>query len=150
MRHHYEFDRSKAQFKKVRPSVWVILRKILVLFIASLSMAVLYYVIFALVVSTDEERRLRQENRMYEREFPELEARERLLSEVVEGLQVRDNKIYEEIFHTSAPNMDPGSSLDFLVGLDSIPDKDIVKRSAVRLEAILSGVKVTFVGLIAS
>lgn len=136
MRHQYEFDRSKAQFKKVRPSVWVILRKILVLFIASLSMAVLYYVIFALFVSTDEERRLRQENRMYEREFPELEARERLLSEVVEGLQVRDDRIYEEIFHTSAPNMDPGSSLDFLVGLDSIPDKDIVKRSAGRLEIL--------------
>lgn len=138
MKHQYEFDRSKAQFRKVRPSIWVILRKILVLFIASLSMAVLYYVIFALFVSTDEERRLKQENRMYEREFPELEARERLLSEVVEGLQLRDDKIYEEIFHTSAPNMDPGSSLDFLVGLDSIPDKDIVKRSAVRLEALMN------------
>ena len=71
MKHQYEFDRSKAQFRKVRPSIWVILRKILVLFIASLSMAVLYYVIFALFVSTDEERRLKQENRMYEREFPE-------------------------------------------------------------------------------
>ena len=138
MKHQYEFDRSKAQFRKVRPSIWVILRKILVLFIASLSMAVLYYVIFALFVSTDEERRLKQENRMYEREFPELEARERLLSEVVEGLQLRDDQIYEEIFHTSAPNMDPGSSLDFLVGLDSIPDKDIVKRSAVRLEALMN------------
>ena len=138
MKHQYEFDRSKAQFSKVRPSIWVILRKILVLFIASLSMAVLYYVIFALFVSTDEERRLKQENRMYEREFPELEARERLLSEVVEGLQLRDDKIYEEIFHTSAPNMDPGSSLDFLVGLDSIPDKDIVKRSAVRLDALMN------------
>ena len=138
MKHQYEFDRSKAQFRKVRPSIWVILRKILVLFIASLSMAVLYYVIFALFVSTDEERRLKQENRMYEREFPELEARERLLSEVVEGLQLRDDKIYEEIFHTSAPNMDPGSSLDFLVGLDSIPDKDIVKRSAVRLDALMN------------
>ena len=136
MRSQYEYDKGKAQFRKVRPSVWVILRKILVLFIASLSMAVLYYVIFALFVSTDEERRLRQENRMYEREFPELESRERLLSEVVEGLQIRDDRIYEEIFHTSAPNMDPGSSLDFLVGLDSIPDKDIVKRSAGRLEAL--------------
>ena len=138
MKHQYEFDRSKAQFRKVRPSIWVILRKILVLFIASLSMAVLYYVIFALFVSTDEERRLKQENRMYEREFPELEARERLLSEVVEGLQLRDDKIYADIFHTSAPNMDPGSSLDFLVGLDSIPDKDIVKRSAVRLDALMN------------
>ena len=34
--------------------------------------------------------------------------------------------------------MDPGSSLDYLVGLDSIPDKDIVKRSAGRLKALES------------
>ena len=105
-------------------------------FVASLSMAVLYYIIVSLFVSTDEERRLRHENRLYEQELPQLEARERLLSDVVEGLQVRDDRIYEEIFHASAPNMDPGSSLDFLVGLDSIPDDDIVKHSAGRLELL--------------
>jgi len=70
---------------------------------------------------------------LYKQELPQLEARERLLSDVVEGLQVRDDRIYEEIFHAAAPNMDPGSSLDFLVGLDSIPDDDIVKHSAGRL-----------------
>ena len=99
-------------------------------------MAILYYVVIALFVSTEEERRLRQENKMYQRELPELEARERLLSDVVTGLQVRDDNIYEEIFHTSAPNMDPGSSLDFLDGLDSIPDKNIVMHSSGRLEIL--------------
>ena len=134
MRNQYVFDKSSAQFRKVKTSVWAVLGKVLTLIVASISMAVLYYLVFALFVSTGQERRLRQENRMYEREFPELEARERLLSEVVAGLQVRDDGIYEEIFHTSAPNMDPGSSLEHLVGLDSIPDKDIVTRSAGRLD----------------
>jgi murein DD-endopeptidase MepM/ murein hydrolase activator NlpD len=73
---------------------------------------------------------------MYEREYAALEEKERLLAEVVEGLQVRDDMIYEQIFHTSAPNIDPGSSVDFLTGIDSIPDKDIVKRSAGRLESL--------------
>lgn len=132
----YIYDRNTAKFKKVKLSAWTVLRKILLLFIASVSMAVLYYVILALFVSTEEERRLKMENRMYERELPELEAREKLLSDVVTGLQVRDDKIYEEIFHTSAPNMDPGSSLDFLVGLDSLPDKNIVMRSAGRLDVL--------------
>ena len=68
-------------------------------------MAVLYYVIFALVFSTDEERRLRQENRMYEREFPALEEKSRMLADVVDGLSIRDDRIYEEIFHASAPNI---------------------------------------------
>jgi hypothetical protein len=99
-------------------------------------MAVLYYIVLAVFVSTEEERLLKMENKMYERELPELEARERLLSDVVMGLQVRDDKIYEEIFHTSAPNMDPGSSLDFLVGLDSISDNNIVMRSVGKLEVM--------------
>ena len=136
MRGQYVFDEEKVRFRKVKVSFWAVLRKILLLFVASLSMAVLYYIVIALFISTEEERLLRTENRMYERELPELEAREKLLSDVVEGLQVRDDRIYEEIFHTSAPNMDPGSSLDFLEGLDSIPDKNIVMHSTGKLEVL--------------
>ena len=136
MSSQYIYDRKNVRFKKVKTSVWVVVRKILMFFVASLSLAVLYYIILSLFVSTEEERRLRTENRMYELEFPQIESGERLLADVVEGLQVRDDRIYEEIFHASAPTMDPGSSLDFLIGLDSIPDKDIVKRSAGRIEKL--------------
>lgn len=138
MRKGYIYDKDKVGFRKESFSVWVLLRKVLVFIVSTLSMAILYYVVFALFFSTDEERRLRQENRMYEREFPLLEEKEKLLSDVVEGLQVRDDKIYEEIFHAPAPKMDPGSSLDYLVGIDSIPDRDIVKRSAGRLKTLES------------
>ena len=136
MRGQYVFDEEKVRFRKVKVSFWAVLRKILLLFVASLSMAVLYYIVIALFISTEEERLLRTENRMYAHELPALEAREKLLSDVVEGLQVRDDRIYEEIFHTSAPNMDPGSSLDFLEGLDSIPDKNIVMHSTGKLEVL--------------
>ncbi len=104
----------------------MILRKVLIFIVATASMAVLYYVIFALIFSTDEEKRLRDENRVYEREFPLLEEKENLISDVVEGLRVKDNNIYREIFHTSAPNVDPLSNVDFFMGVDSIPDSDIV------------------------
>ena len=138
MRGKYVYDKEKVGFRKEKFSVWVLLRKLLIFIVSTVSMAILYYVIFALFFSTEQERRLRQENRMYEREYPLLEEKEKLLSEVVEGLQVRDDKIYEEIFHAPAPNMDPGSSLDYLTGIDSIPDRDIVKRSAGRLKALES------------
>ena len=133
----YIFDKD-FKFKRVKTTLWAAVRKAFSLLVASLSMAVLYYIIFALVFSTDQERSLKQENRMYEREFPALEEKGRMLTDVVEGLQIRDDRIYEEIFHAPAPNMDPGSSLDYLVGLDSIPDKDIVKRSEDRLKALES------------
>ena len=136
MAKQYEFDKKDFKFRKTRMSVWAVLRKALMWFVASVSMAVLYYVVFALFFSTDEERRLRNENRMYAKELPLLQEREAMLSGVVEGLEVRDNRIYEEIFHTSAPNMDPGASIDYLFGLDSIPDGDIVRRSEARLDAL--------------
>ena len=133
MSSQYIFDRD-FRFRKDKTSVWTIVRKILLFFLTTLSLAILYYVIFALVFSPDEERSLIQENRMYEKVFPEMNVKEELLSDVVDGLVIKDDMIYEEIFHTSAPDMDPGSSLDFLMGIDSAGDDDIVKHSASRLK----------------
>ena len=124
------------KFKKERPSVWTVIRKILMFFVVSLSLAIVYYILFALVFSTEEERRLKVENRLYEQEYPQLAQKEMLLADVVEGLRVKDDKIYEEIFNTTAPDMENFSSLDFLMSLDSIPDSDIVSSSANRLDVL--------------
>lgn len=139
MSSQYIFDKD-FKFRKQKTSVWAILRKMLMFFVATLSMAVLYYVIFALIFSTDTEKKLRDENRMYAEEMPALERSERLISDVVEGLQMRDDKIYEEIFHTSAPKMDIVSSLDFIMGIDSIPDTDIVIYVEDKLNGLDEGV----------
>lgn len=139
MSSQYIFDKD-FKFRKQRTSVWAVLRKILMFFVVTISLAILYYILFALIFSTDTEKRLRDENRMYAREYPELEKKERLLSDVVDGLRLRDNGIYEEIFHTSAPNMDMVSSLDFLMGLDSIPDTDIVTYVKDKLDGLDKGV----------
>jgi hypothetical protein len=104
-----------------------IVRRLFRFIVGTLSMAILYYVLFALIFSTDTERRLRRENKMYEQEYPELARKEALIADVVEGLKLKDNLIYEDIFHTAAPDMEPHASIDFLAGLDSIPDKDIVQ-----------------------
>lgn len=124
------------KFKKEKASVWTVIRRILMFFVATLSLAIVYYVLFALVFSTEEERQLRQENRLYEQEYPQMAQKEQLLADVVEGLKVKDDKIYEEIFNTAAPDMEQFSSLDFLMGLDSIPDWDIVLHSSGRLDAL--------------
>ena len=106
-----------------------ILRRVLVYTVGSLSMAVFYYVVFALIFSTDTERRLRRENRMYEQEYPELARKEALVADVIEGLKTKDNRIYTDIFQTSAPGVEPHASIDFLAGLDSITDKGVVQYS---------------------
>ena len=137
MKGQYTFD-DNYKIKKARTSVWVIIRKALLLVVASVSMAVLYYIIFALVFSTDEEKRLKQENKAYAEELPQLEEKERLLADVVEGLKLRDNRIYDEIFHASAPSVDPINSIDILTGLSTIPDNEIVRATENRLESLQS------------
>jgi murein DD-endopeptidase MepM/ murein hydrolase activator NlpD len=126
------------KFKEEKASVWTVIRRILMFFVATLSLAVVYYVVFALIFSTEEERLLKLENRLYEQEYPQMEQKGMLLDDVVEGLKVKDDMIYEEIFNTSAPDMEQFSSLDFLMALDSIPDTDIVTASEGRLDVLES------------
>lgn len=138
MSQDYIFDKDDIKLKKKRTSVWTVIRKVLVFFVATMSVAVLYYIVFALVFSTDVEQRLKDENRMYASEYPELARKEALMAEVIEGLQLKDDRIYEEIFNTAAPNVDPMESVDFLAGLDSLPDKGLVIYTENKIESLES------------
>ena len=59
MNSQYIFDKDDIKFRKKRTSVWAVIRKILVFFVATVSMAILYYAIFAIFFSTEEEQRLK-------------------------------------------------------------------------------------------
>lgn len=136
MEENYVYDKDNVRFKKDRLSVRKLIRKIFRMFLASASVAVVYYVIFALLFNTDTERRLKGENQALEKSLPVLEEKEALLSDVVRNLESRDDRIYEEIFKTSSPSVDPFSSLDFLVGLDTLSDRSLVSSTADKLDIV--------------
>lgn len=105
--------------------------------IATASLAAFYYLIFSLVVNTDDEKRLKRENRLYEKLYPEMEQKEKLISDVVKDLQARDNAIYKQIFKSQAPSVDPQNSALFFFATDSTADKDIVEYTERRSLALL-------------
>ena len=105
--------------------------------IATASLAAFYYLIFSLVINTDEEKRLKQENRLYEKLYPEMEQKEKLISDVVKDLQARDDAIYKQIFKSQAPSVDPQNSALFFFATDSTEDKDIVEYTERRSLALL-------------
>ncbi len=105
--------------------------------ITTASLAAFYYLIFSLVVNTDEEKRLKMENRLYEKLYPEMEQKEKLISDVVKDLQARDNAIYKQIFKSQAPSVDPQNSALFFFATDSTADKDIVEYTERRSLALL-------------
>lgn len=138
MSSQYTFDKENYKFKKEKMSVWAVLRRILMFFVASLSLAVVYYIVFSLVFSTDTEKRLKRENKMYEEEVPVMEERERLLSDVLDGLRLKDDEIYEEVFQAAAPVVDPIHSVDILSGLDSVPDTKLVVATESKISELES------------
>lgn len=142
MSSRYVFDKDNFKVRRDRPSFGRIFRRCLKYFVASIALAVIYYAVFALFFSTDTERRLRHENRMYEKLYPEMEEKEALLGDVVDELQARDNGIYEEIFHSSPLFSSSSSSAgyaDFISGADTIPDEDIVRYSEEKLRSVEAG-----------
>ncbi len=129
-----EFDSKRFIFKKSKISVWPYIRGVLIFLLVSISMTVFYYAIFALIFSTDTEKKLKRQTQAYKAELPKLEEKKIMLAAALEQLQTRDNAIYEQIFHTPAPQVDPESSLDYLYGIGAIPDEDLVLYSQFRLK----------------
>ena len=134
----YEFDKVNFHIRKVSLSIseWVI--RILKYFIVSATLALIYYLVFSLFISTDTERKLLRENRMYARIYPEMQRREQLIEDVVDGLALKDAKIYNEIFNAAPPAIQPLATTDYLDAVDTIPDRDIVEHTSRKVAALQS------------
>ncbi|MBQ7195568.1 MAG: M23 family metallopeptidase [Bacteroidales bacterium] len=133
----YSYDRGRFDFEQRRPGFWGYVGIFFKYLALSVMLAIVYYVIFALVVQRDSDRKIARENRMYEKLYPEMQEREALVSDVIEALQARDNRIYKEIFNAEAPAMDPMRNLEYFASSDTLPDADYVHYAgakATRLE----------------
>lgn len=133
----YIFDRESFSFKKVTYSVWGVVKTVLKYSIAIITLSVIYYVAGSFFISTDVEKRLRKENKAYEKEYARLREEERLLADVVKGLQSKDDAIYREIFHTSAPLASPSAVSDFSAAADTVPDRDLVGFTAEKAASLV-------------
>ena len=105
--------------------------------IASISFSIMLYVVFALVFSTDEERQLEHENRLYRERFAEMQAQQQLIGDVVEGLMERDDAIYEGLFETSAPSPDATTAADLIAASDSLSESFYLSAAASASESLM-------------
>ena len=131
------FDPESIHFGEVPRKIGRTLLTLLVYMLLTFTLAVLVYLAFALIYRTDTERRLRQEIRMYERLYPGLEEREQLLGDAIANLQHKDNEIYDLVFHTGAPSLDPMADRAALSLADSIPDYRLVGYTKEKADSLL-------------
>ena len=98
--------------------------------------AIGFYILFALFFSTGEERRLRQENDLYADWYGTLREKERLVDDVVEGLEMKDDALYEQIFETEAPSVDAVTAADLISVSDSLSESFYLSYSASKSESL--------------
>ncbi len=130
----YTFDDKQVRLSNEEHAAGRIIGGILRFFFFTIALAVLSYAIVAIFFNTDTERRLKQENRMYSKIYPEMVEKDELLSDVVAGLQVKDNEIYKGVFNTEVPAIDKLTSVDPL--LANINDVDIAAMTNDRIGSL--------------
>ncbi len=108
----------------------IVLLGILRFLVATLSVSVACYIVFALLFSTEEERRLIRENILYRSRYKEMQNKEMLIGDVLEGLQGKDDAIYRELFDTEAPSLDALTAVDFIAESDSLSESFYQRAAA--------------------
>ena len=98
--------------------------------VASVSFAIVLYVLFALFFSTDQERQLLRENRLYRQRYAKMAEKEKLIADVVAGREEKDRVIYEGLFKTSVPSSDPVSPSSLITIADSLSESFYVSTAA--------------------
>ena len=130
----YVFDKTRMEFREVTRSVWSVFWKGVKYFLVTASLAVVYYVVFSLVVNTDSERKLKREIQMYERTYGEMVQKENLIGDVLDGLKEKDSEIYRQLFNSDSPELGGMYTGGLLSAIDSVEDKDIIEYVGEKLE----------------
>jgi hypothetical protein len=136
MRKKIVFDRTRMEFIEVTRSAWSIFLSVLKYTLVTVSLAVFYYVVFAHFVSTDTEQKLKEQNRTYNALYDEMLRKEELIGNVVEGLRVKDNGIFSQLFNSNAPEIGDQGVEALLAAADTIQDEDLVEYAAAKLSAL--------------
>ena len=105
--------------------------------VATLSLSAVFYIAFALIFSTEEERKLERENRLYKERYAQMKEKVALIGDAVEGLQVKDNDIYQELFETPAPSLDAITAADLISGSDSLSESFYLSAAASTAESLM-------------
>lgn len=134
----FEYDNKSYSFRKGGIHFKNILLGILKFLLMSLTLTIVVYTLLALLISTDVDRKLSRENKMYEKTFQSLKEKEALVKDAVALLEYRDDEIYDLIFHTESPSVDPIKSLGFEFGSDSIPERKIVAYTRDKADQVLA------------
>ncbi len=105
------YDNNRLEYVEDKHSFSYYLLKFLKFLGYTVGLVLVYYLIYTLLFTTEEDKRLRTERKLIEREYDRLSRQVDLLDEVVGELKIRDEAIYKDIFNTKFPSFTMTDSL---------------------------------------
>ncbi len=132
----YRFNKEQLKFvedkRGVRGWIWIAVRY----FLVSIFLAVVYYVVFALFISTEQEKELASQAELMELEYGKLQEKIEVLDNTIKNLQLRDKQIYRSIFNSDPPAFSYVGGDDMLEGIDTTRVGAIISGSSAKIDLI--------------
>ena len=129
----YKFNKDQLKFDEERRGIFSRISRAFKYIIGSVLLAVLYYIIFALLFDTREEERLINENRMLSVENSRSIDRFGLVDSVITELSERDENIYKSLFKTAPPKIGHNYRSELYYQLDTSSDKSIIDVASAKI-----------------
>lgn len=136
----YRFNKDQLKFVEERRGLKGWVRVVLKYFVGSVLLAVAYYVVFALVVSTEQERALERETELMALEYGRMQEKMEVLDNTVKDLQQRDREIYRSIFNAEPPVYSGLGGYDMFEGIDTTSMESVVNDSKMRISVLERGI----------
>lgn len=136
----YRFNKDQLKFVEDKRGIKGWIKVVLRYFIVSILLAVAYYVVFAFLVSTEQERALEREMEIMAGEYARMQEKMEVLDNSIKDLQHRDREIYKSIFNADPPVYSVSGGYDMFEGIDTTSMEAIVKDSKIRLSVIEKGI----------
>ena len=135
----YKFNKEQLKFIEDKRGFGGWVKILLKYFGLSILLALLYYIVFSLLISTDQEKELARETALMEQEYGKLQQKVGILDNTIKNLQQRDREIYRSIFNAEPPVYSSTGDYDMFEGIDTTRMESMVSDAKMRLEVIESG-----------
>ena len=135
----YKFNKEQLNFVEDKRGFKGWVKIIFRYFGLSILLALLYYVVFSLLVSTEQERVLARETQLMEQEYSKLQQKIGVLDNTIKNLQHRDREIYRSIFNAEPPVYSSTGNYDMFEGIDTTRMESMVSDAKMRLDVIEKG-----------
>lgn len=137
------FDRDNLDFEENRSKFSDYLKKGLRWFFGCSFLALLYYIVFSLVFSNEQEKKLIRDSRAIEENLEYMEKQMEILEGVIDNLQVKDKEIYQNLFHSDPPYFNLGSVdyTEFMNESDTLVLSSLAKLTSRKISSLESRVE---------